>query len=142
MSTPTIALMIVGMGLLAWADFSVKQSSGKISSSLGTLIYAFTATLVALAWTLWTQTHEGLNWTREGVLWSISTGIAFSLFTALLFILFSSGVNLSIGSPVVRMGGILLAATLGVIVFREGLNLKYLIGFILAVVGIYLVVTR
>jgi len=59
-----------------------------------------------------------------------------------MFFLFSQGVNLSIGSPIVRMGGIGLAATLGIVVFREGLNLQYLIGIVLAAVGILLVATR
>ncbi len=135
-------MMIVGMGILAWADFSVKQGSGKISASLGTLVYAMTAALIAAAWTLWSHYNGGLSATREGVLWSISTGIAFGIFTGVLFLMFNAGVNLSIGSPVVRMGGIVLAATLGVIVFREGMNLQYLMGFALAAIGIYLVVTR
>ena len=80
--------------------------------------------------------------TREGVLWSMAVGVCFSLFTGLMFLLFSQGVDLSIGSPIIRMGGVVLAATLGIIVFREGFNLQYLIGFLLAAAGIFLVVTR
>ena len=59
-----------------------------------------------------------------------------------LILLFSQGVDLSIGTPVIRTGGIVLAATLGILVFREGFNWQYVIGFALAVIGIYLVVTR
>ena len=142
MSTTTVALAVVAMGIIALADLSTKQSAGKISPSLGTLIYAVTTIVIPLVWTLWTRAHGGLQITRDGVLWSIAVGISFSIFTGLMFLLFSQGVNLSIGSPIVRMGGIVIAATLGIIVFREGLNLQYLIGFLLATAGIFLVVTR
>jgi uncharacterized membrane protein len=40
------------------------------------------------------------------------------------------------------MGGIVLAASLGVLVLREGMNLQYILGFLLAAAGIFLVVTR
>lgn len=142
MSTTTVVLAMAAMGIIALADLSTKQSAGKISPSLGTLIYAVTTIAIPLAWTLWTRSNGGLQITRDGVLWSIAVGICFSIFTGLMFLLFSQGVNLSIGSPVVRMGGIVLAATLGIVVFREGLNLQYLIGFALAAAGIFLVVTR
>jgi len=49
-TSPTLLLLILSMGVLAMADFSVKEASGKISPSLGTLIYALTASGVALAW--------------------------------------------------------------------------------------------
>ncbi len=142
LTTTTIILFIIEMFILALADFSIKQTAGKISPSLGTLIYGFVAVLPPLIWTIWTFTHEPLMVTRDGVLWSMLTGLSFGVFTGLLFLLFSQGINLSIGTPVIRMGGIVLAATLGILVFREGLNWQYVIGFILAVIGIFLVVTR
>ncbi len=142
MSATTVLLFIIQMFILALADFSIMQTAGKITPSLATLIYAVVTTAPPLVWVLWTRAHEPLMFTRDGVLWSIVTGLAFGVFTGLLFLLFSQGVNLSIGTPVIRMGGILLAATLGIVVFREGLNWQYVIGFILATVGIILVVTR
>lgn len=142
MSTTTIALAIVAMGIIALADLSTKQSAGKISPSLGTLIYAVTTIAIPLVWTLWTRANGGLQITRDGVLWSMAVGICFSIFTGLMFLLFSQGVNLSIGSPIVRMGGIVLAATLGIVIFREGINFQYVIGFLFAAFGIFLVVTR
>ena len=142
MPTTTWVLGIAAMGIIAFADLSTKQSAGKISPSLGTLIYAVTTIAIPLVWTLWTSSNGGLQITREGVLWSLSVGVCFSVFTGLMFLLFSQGVDLSVGSPVVRMGGIVLAATLGIVVFREGFNLQYLLGFVLAAVGILLVVTH
>ncbi len=138
----TILIAVAAMFIIALADFSIKQAAGKISPSLGALIYGIVAVVPPLLWVLWTRTQEPLMVTRDGVLWSVVTGLAFGVFTGILFLLFSQGVNLSIGSPIIRMGGIILAATLGILVFREGVNWQYLLGFTLAVIGILLVVTR
>jgi uncharacterized membrane protein len=132
----------MGMIILALADFCIKQSAGRISPSLGTLIYAVATIAIPLVWTLWAKANGGLDFTRDGILWSVGTGLAFSTFAGLMFIVFASGVNLSIGTPIIRLGGIVIAATLGIVVFHEGLNLQYILGFVLAFVGILLVVTR
>jgi uncharacterized membrane protein len=142
LSATTIILFLTGMAILAFADFSIKESSGRITPSLGTLIYALVAAVPALIWLLWTRAHEPIMVTPPGLFWAISTGLAFGVFTGLMFLLFSQGVDLSIGTPVIRMGGIVVAATLGVIILREGLNWQYVIGFILAAVGILLVAMR
>lgn len=142
LSITTILLFIAGMLVLGFADFSIKQTSGKITPALGTLVYAIVAILPPLVWTLWTRRNESIMFTRDGVIWAISTGLSFGIFTGIVFLLFSQGVNLSIGSPVVRMGGIVVAATLGVLIFREGLNWQYIVGFLLAAAGIFLVATR
>lgn len=60
----------------------------------------------------------------------------------MLFAIFNSGVNLSIGIPVIRVGGIVLAATLGILVFRESVSLRYVVGFALAIFGILLIATQ
>jgi hypothetical protein len=73
----------------------------------------------ALAWTIWTRAHAPFVITRAGVLWATATGIGFGVFAGLLFFLFSRGVNLSLGVPVIRLGGIACAVVLGIIVLRE-----------------------
>jgi uncharacterized membrane protein len=142
LSATTVVLFLVGMFVLGFADFSIKQTAGKITPALGTLIYACVAILPPLAWTLWTRSQEPLRITQEGVQWAIITGLAFGVLTGLFFFLFSQGINLSIGTPIVRMGGIAIAALFGIIFFREGWNWQYVIGFILAAIGIFLIATR
>jgi len=142
MSFMTLFVFIAGMITLGLADFSTKQASGRISPALGTLIYAATAMVPALAWTIWTRAHTSLVVTRTGVLWAMATGLAFGCFAGLLFFLFSHGVNLSLGTPVIRLGGIAFAAMLGIVVLREPFNLQSLAGFVLAALGILLIATR
>jgi len=127
---------------LGFADFATKQASGRISPALGTLMYAAATILPALIWTIWTRAQGPLVVTRTGALWSVATGLAFGVFAGLLFFLFSHGVNLSLGTPVIRLGGIAFAALLGIVVLREPFNLQSVAGFALAALGILLIATR
>ena len=130
------------MVTLGFADFATKQTSGRISPALGTLIYAASAIVPALIWTIWARAHAPLLVTRVGIMWAVLTGLAFGVFAGILFFLFSKGVNLSVGTPVIRLGGIAFAAVLGIIVLREGFSLQSLAGFVLAGLGILLIAMR
>jgi len=141
MGTSTIILAALAMAALAAADFSVKQASGRISSSLGTLIYALSAFVIPLAWTLWSRAHEGIDATPRGVAWSIGTGLCFSVFTGLLFLVFATGASLSVAVPAIRMGGIAVATALGLIVLGEQLSVQHVAGIALAAIGVSLVLT-
>ena len=142
MSAATLLLFIVSMITLGFADFATKQASGRISPALGTLIYAASAMVPALAWTIWTRTQAPLVVTRSGIGWAVATGLAFGVFAGLLFFLFSHGVNLSLGTPIIRLGGIAFAALLGIVVLHEPFNLQSVAGFVLAALGILLIATR
>ena len=130
------------MVTLGFADFATKQASGRVSPAVGTLIYAATATVPALIWTLWSRASAPLLVERTGVIWAVLTGLAFSVFAGLLFFLFSQGVNLSTGTPVIRLGGIAFAAILGMIVLREPVSVQAVAGFVLAIAGILLIAMR
>jgi bacterial/archaeal transporter family protein len=142
MSLTTVLFFIAAMITLGFADFATKQTSGRISPAFGTLIYAASAMVPALIWTVWSRADGPLLVTRLGVTWSVLTGLAFGVFAGLLFFLFSKGVNLSVGTPVIRLGGIAFAAMLGIVVLREEFSKQSLAGFVLAVLGILLIATR
>ena len=142
MPLTTVFLFIAGMVTLGFADFATKQTSGRLSPALGTLIYAATATVPALIWTIWTRAQAPLLVTRAGVQWAVLTGLAFGIFAGILFFLFSQGVNLSVGTPVIRLGGIAFAGMLGILVLREGFSLQSLAGFVLSALGILLIAMR
>ena len=137
-----LLFFVAAMATLGFADFATKQAAGRLSPALGTLIYAATATVPALAWTLWSRAQAPLVITRSGVMWAVFTGLAFSVFAGLLFFLFSRGVNLSAGTPVIRLGGIAFAAILGMTVLREPFSFQALAGFVLAVAGTLLIAMR
>jgi bacterial/archaeal transporter family protein len=127
---------------LATADFFVKLASTKISSSVGMFVYGATTFLFGLVWVGYLKiTGQPLLVTRTGLLYSFAVGLAFSLVTMLLYITFAR-VSVSIGSPTIRVMGILLASLLGLLVLREPVTWRYVLGLILTIAGVTLIVFR
>ena len=127
---------------LASADFFVKLASSKISASMGMFVYGATTFTVGLTWVCYMKlTHQPLLITRQGLLYSLAVGVAFSIVTLLLYLTFAR-VNVSVGSPTIRVTGILLASLLGILLLHEPFTWRYLIGLILTVAGVALVVFR
>ena len=148
---PYNAIMMIGRWLpyallcsifLATADFFVKLASTKISASMGMFIYGATTFLFGLAWVGSLKiTGQPLLVTRTGLLYSFAVGLAFSLVTMLLYITFAR-VSVSIGSPSIRLTGILIASLLGPLILREPITWRYVLGVILAIAGVTLIVLK
>jgi drug/metabolite transporter (DMT)-like permease len=127
---------------LASADFFVKLASNKISSSMGMLIYGATTFTVGLTWVGYLKvTKQPLLITQQGLLYSLAVGIAFSVVTLLLYLTFAR-ISVSIGSPTIRVMGILLASIFGILLLHEPFTWRYLFGLILTVAGVALIVFR
>lgn len=128
---------------LASADFFLKLSAGRISSSLNTLIYAVTAVVPAAIWVISERLSNTTQLiTREGVLTSMAVGVSFSLVVVFLSLTFASGANLSVAAPTIRLIGIVIASSLGILVLGEQFSLRYALGVLLTFAGIYFIVTR
>jgi len=127
---------------LANADFFVKLASNKISSSMGMLVFGATTFTVGMIWVSYLKlTKQPLQITQQGLLYSLVVGLAFSGVTILLYITFAR-VNVSIGSPTIRVMGILLTSLLGILILHEPFTWRYLFGLIITVAGVALIVFR
>ena len=128
---------------LAAADLCVKIAAGRLSNSLAVLIYGSCTFSTGLAWVLW-QWARGIPQHAQlsGVFASMGVGFAFSGVTLGLYVTFSAGAPISLGSPVIRFGGILLTSIAGLYCLREPLTLRYVIGILLVCSGMYLIITR
>lgn len=127
---------------LASADFFVKLASNKISSSMGLFVYGATTFTVGLTWVGYLKvTKQPLLITPQGLLYSLAVGIAFSVVTLLLYLTFAR-ISVSIGSPTIRVMGILIASMFGIFLLHEPFTWRYLLGLILTVAGVALIVFR
>jgi len=127
---------------LASADFFIKLASNKISSSMGMLVYGATTFAVGIIWVGYMKiTKQPLLITQHGFLYSLAVGIAFSAVTILLYLTFAR-VNVSVGSPTIRMMSILIASVLGILLLHEPFTWRYLIGLIMTIGGVALIVFR
>lgn len=133
---------LVCSAFLATADFFVKLASNKISASMGMFIYGATTFTFGLAWVSYLKiTGQPLLITRTGLLYSLAVGVAFSLVTMLLYLTFAR-VSVSLGSPTIRVMGIVIASLLGILILQEPITWRYVLGVILTIVGVALIVLR
>ena len=98
--------------------------------------------VVAMGWFLIRmQFGEQANITKLGLTYSILAGVMVGISSIFFIRMFSFGVNLSVGVPLIRVGMIVLGSLFGVLLLKEGVNFRYLIGFGLSIFGLYLVMT-
>jgi drug/metabolite transporter (DMT)-like permease len=127
---------------LALADFLVKQATTRISSSLGMVIFGIVNFSLGLGWALYQRgTGQKLFATGPGLVYAVGVGLAFCSVTWLLYITFAR-VDVSVGSPTIRLMGIVLAGLFGILLLREPITWRYLLGVVLAIAGVMLIVTR
>lgn len=124
-------------------DLFLKFAAGKINDNLGAAIINIVSFIVAISWFLWRWQFgsEQPDITKPGLIYSIIAGVFVGLASIFFIRMFALGVNLSIGVPLVRVGMIVLGSLFGVLLLKEGVNLRYILGFCFSVIGLYLVMT-
>ena len=138
-----IIYAIIAAAGLAAADVCLKLAGGRISSSLGLLIYGSCTFSMGVGWFLWQRFNGVVHQAQaSAVLASVGVGVSFCLVTAALYATFAAGAPISLASPFIRLGGLLVASIAGVMLWGEPLTLRYAIGLLLACGGVYLIITR
>ncbi len=128
--------------LNALMDFFVKLSSNKIDNALGGVLLTACATIVMVVPVLFAKIKgETLLITREGVFFSIAAGLSVGLATFFIFKMFATRVELSLAVPTLRVGIIVCATLLGMFFLGEKMSARLLFGMLLALAGVYFVVT-
>lgn len=125
-------------------DFFLKLSAERIHGGLGGFLINLVATLVLLAFIAYNKLRgETLTTPKPGgILYSILAGISIGFATIFFMKMFSANVNLSIGIPFVRIGIVLLASMLGILLLKEGFTIRYVIGMLLALLSLYLIIGK
>ena len=131
------------MAAVASADFFIKLAAGKLSNSVAMLIYGTCTFLFGLGWVTWQRTTGVSQFVQlPGVLAALGVGLAFSAATLFIYLTFGAGAPISLASPAIRLGALLLASLIGLTLFQEPLTWRYVLGMVLAICGIYLIITR
>ncbi len=109
---------------------------------MGMFAYGATTFTVGLLWVIYLKaTGQTLLITQPGLLYSVAVGLAFSGVTIFLYLTFAQ-VSVSIGSPTIRVLGILVASLLGILLLSEPVTWRYALGVALTVGGVALIVLR
>jgi drug/metabolite transporter (DMT)-like permease len=138
-----VVFALFSAGALATADLCVKLAAGKLSNSLGLLLYGSCTFLTGLGWVI-ADKLRGIDFFIQpnGVTAAVGVGVAFSAVTIGLYFTFGAGAPLSLASPLVRIAGLLIASMVGLFLFEEAFTWRYLMGMVLAIGGVYLIITR
>lgn len=128
---------------LASADCFIKLASGRISSSLGLLIYGGCTFATGLSW-VFLDRFRGipLHGQPAAYLYALGVGVSFSAVTVGLYATFGAGAPISLASPFVRLAGLMVASIVGLTLFNEPLTFRYAFGMALVFSGLYLIITR
>lgn len=128
---------------LASADCFIKLAAGRISSSLGLLLYGACTFSTGLIW-VFLERLRGIPLHAQPVayLYALGVGISFSAVTVGLYATFGAGAPISVASPLVRLAGLVVASIVGITLFGEPLTLRYVLGMALVFAGLYLILTR
>jgi len=125
---------------LASADILIKLTAGKISNSLALLCYGTCTFLAGLGWVLYEFVQKEKFFAQPiGIVTAIGVGIAFASVTFGLYMTYAKA-PISIASPTIRIGAIVLVSIYGILVLQERASIQFLIGIVLAISGIVLMV--
>lgn len=128
---------------MATADVLIKVAANRVANSVGVLLYGCCTFSMGLAWFLWQRINGVAQHAQPlGILSSVGVGVSFCLVTVALYATFEGGAPISLASPLVRLGGLLIASAAGLLFWHEPLTFRYALGVVLACGGIYLIITR
>lgn len=138
--------IFIAMGtavLLASADVFVKLASGKLSNSVVLVIFGICTFSIGISWVVWQRFHGVPQFIEpRGALAAIAMGITFSFVTIGLYLTFGAGAPISLASPLIRLGGLLLASFAGLMLFQEPFSWRYGFGVLMVCSGLYFIITR
>lgn len=127
----------------AGLDYFVKKAAGRIDDYLGSVIINFFAVLPALLIFIWLKVSKAeIFFTRDGIINSIIAGLSIGIGTITFIKLFSLGTNISLASPIVRVGTVILTTAIGLLILRETFSLRQSIGFVLSLLGLMLLIFK
>ncbi|MBI3914546.1 MAG: hypothetical protein HY327_10245 [Chloroflexi bacterium] len=143
MNTSTFLYALGALVFLALADFFLKVASTRISNQLGTLVYAGAALIVAAIWVA-SEKFSGADFrvTAGGLIAASLVGVCFALVVVFLSRTFSSGGDLSVAAPAIRLSALVLASALGITILGEQITWRWVFGVGVTFVGVYFIVTR
>ena len=125
---------------LASADLLIKLTAGKVSNSVALLLYGSCTFIAGLGWVLF-QLYKRQSLFAEpmGIVTGLGVGVAFACVTFGLYATFAQ-LPVSVASPLIRVGGIVVVSLIGIMLFRERTSPLYLFGMILTLSGLSLLV--
>lgn len=131
-----ILLAAVFYGLF---NYCMKMASGKISNELGSFLLEGIAAVLILGYMAILKLNGWQpKYTREGIIFSLLSGVFVAVSTILYFVVFRSGGRLSSAGPMILLGGTIVMVLIGVVVLKEQITISTMVGLVLGMTSLYL----
>ena len=122
-------------------NFFIKLSSSHINQIAGAVILQLVATLAGGAILLFLKiTGRPIAISGKGTLYAVFAGLCIGLAEIASFFLFSKGVIVSVGTPLIIGGSVVFASILGIAFLKEQLSLVHFLAILLVMGGAVLLV--
>ncbi len=118
----------------------IKVSADHIQAVLGAVVLQVVAVLVGVGLLLYVKAGAGttLQVSARGLGLAAAAGVAIGLVEILTFFIFSRGIPVAVGNPLIIGGSILVTTGVGVALLREAISPLQLAAIFLIAVGIAL----
>lgn len=132
-----ILFALGAISAVAVSDLFRKLGSNLKDPFLSNLFFQVGSLTMAIAlWLIFSRKFESSS---AGMWYALVGGFLISIFTTFTFKALELGPGVSTVMPVIRVGGVVLVAVLGLILFRDKLTWSLVSGMVLAVSGVYLI---
>lgn len=136
----TYALLAAAAIMFGLYNVFIKLSSSHIEPLLGAVILQLVALVVGGGLLIYARKDGAqLDFSGSGVLLSVLAGAAIGLVEILTFVIFSRGLPVAVGNPLIIGGSLLVTTSIGVFLLRETLSPMQLMGVLLIAGGVGLV---
>lgn len=132
-----IAVAAIFFGLY---NVFIKLSSEHINAVLGAVVLQFVAAFLGLGLLLVLRVRDAtpLLVSGRGVMLAVAAGVAIGLVEILTFSIFSRGVPVAVGNPLIVGGSLLVTSLVGVLLLREVLTPAQILALVLITSGVAL----
>lgn len=127
-------------------NFFLKLSSERIHAGLGGFIISLISSVVLLVFLGFTKLIRGEEFFSStkpgGILYSLLAGLFVGIATIVNIKMYSMRVSLSVGVPLTSIGTVFLVSLIGILILKEGITARYVVGFTLSLLGLYILITK
>ncbi len=130
-----LALAALMFGLY---NIFIKLSADHINAVLGAVILQFVAAFLGLAVLIYMRyfTQTPFNVTNRGITLAILAGVSIGLVEMVTFYVYSRGIPVALGNPLIIGGSLIVTTGIGIVLLREHVSAIQLSAIALIIIGV------
>lgn len=134
-----LAYAILAASSFGFYNFFTKISAEKFSPTVANIFIAGTSCLIAIISTIYLKmSGQSLIFTKGSLILPIVAGLFTGAAEIFYLTMFSKNTPVTIGSPLVVGGTIVVATILGIIILKEPMSATRIAGVVCVIVGLFL----